>query len=169
MINQKFLIATILKPRGLKGVVKAKLYSDSFSTVKNLGTAFLGDEEIEVESAQFEGDFAYFKFYNIDDVEKAESLRGKDVFVDRNDIEISDDRNFIADLIGMEIFIGDKLLGILQDVLQYGSADVYQMKTVNGSKAFFPALKKLILEINLTENKIVLDKEVYKQVAVYEE
>ena len=52
--------------------------------------------------------------------------------------------------------------------MQNGAADVYVIKSEK-SECMVPALKKLLLLVDVENKKIVLDKEVFEQVVVYED
>ena len=52
------------------------------------------------------------------------------------------------------------------DVLQYGSADVYVVRTSDGTVSF-PALKETLREIDAAEGRIVLDEAMFSRTAVY--
>ena len=96
-----------------------------------------------------------------------ENLRGKSVTVRRADLPAPPkDRYYIADLLGADVIVGGDVIGELVDVLQYGSADVYVVKTANGTVSF-PALKEVVRTIDPDEGKIVLDDRMFERTAVY--
>ncbi|MDD4839465.1 MAG: ribosome maturation factor RimM [Clostridia bacterium] len=168
MKEQFFCIGQIVRPRGLKGTCKVQLLTDIFAHFQELDYVFLDKkEQVAIESSQFESNFAYFKFEGIDDIDAAEKLRGKKVYIPHDSIKIPEGRYFISDLIDVDVFVGSRLLGTLVDVLQYGSADVYIVKTENKGNVSFPALKKLIMNIDINANKMLLDEKVFVEVAVY--
>lgn len=169
MKKEKFDIGPIVKPRGLKGVVKVNLHTDKFFHFKDLSSVEIDNKQYDVESSQFEGNFAYFKFKNFDTIEDAETLRGRHIFVKRSQVNIDKDRHFIADLLGSKVFINDENIGVLKKILQNGSADVYSVELQNGKSVLFPALKTLVVEIDLEKEKIVLDEKIYNQVAVFQD
>ena len=100
----------------------------------------------------------------------AELLRGADIYITRDELpELEEDQYLIIDLIGTEVYTnaGD-FIGVLKEILQHGSADVYVVKKPNKS-LMFPAIKDLILDIDLDKNKIIVDKKRFGEVAVYED
>ena len=59
------------------------------------------------------------------------------------------------------------VLGRLQEVYQAGGNDVYQ---VEGARGFlFPALKKVIAQVDLEQGTMTLRAEALEQVAVYDD
>lgn len=72
----------------------------------------------------------YLTLLGVDSVEKAELLRGKFVTANRNDLpKLPDGKYYIVDMIGIDVVVGGEVVGEVCDVQQYGSADVYVVKT----------------------------------------
>lgn len=166
-MKAELTIGKVLRPRGVKGVAKIEAYSGNASRLLNLRTMKVGDIEFAVENASAEGGFLYVKFAGVNTPEDVENLRGKSVTVRRADLPAPPkDRYYIADLLGADVIVGGDVIGELVDVLQYGSADVYVVKTANGTVSF-PALKEVVRTIDPDEGKIVLDDRMFERTAVY--
>ncbi len=73
---------------------------------------------------------------------------------------------YIVDILGSDVYVGGDRIGELIDVLQYGSADVYVIKTENGSVSV-PALKETLKQVDTEEGKIILDRLMFDRTAVY--
>ena len=59
-------------------------------------------------------------------------------------------------------------VGTLIDVLQYGTVDTYVFRTRKGS-LMAPALKKVFVETDVENRKIIVDRERLEEVAVLED
>jgi 16S rRNA processing protein RimM len=59
-------------------------------------------------------------------------------------------------------------VGVLIDVLQYGTVDTYVFRTKHGS-LMAPALKAVFVETDVENRKIVVDRERLEEVAVLED
>ena len=103
----------------------------------------------------------------VDSVEKAESLRGKLVTCDRNDLPaLEEGEHYIVDMIGLAVVVNGETKGRISDILQYGSADVYVVK--NGDVQFsFPAIKGVVKQVDIDGGKIVVDDFLFDRVVVY--
>ena len=166
-MKTEFTIGKVLRPRGIKGVVKIETYSDNTARLTGLRTLNVGGTHYRVENASSEGVFLYVKLSGIDTPEGAEVLRGKEVKVARTELPPPPDgRYYIADLLGCDVFAGGERVGELVDVLQYGSADVYVVRTAEGSVSF-PALKETVKEIDTENGVIRLDGRMFERTAVY--
>lgn len=166
-MKDEFAIGRVLRPRGLKGVVKLETWSENTSRLLHIRHLRVGGELFDVENVTAEGSFLYVKFAGIDTPEEAEALRGKEVSAARGELPPPPDgRYYIADILGADVYASGERVGELVDVLQYGSADVYVVKTDQGSVSF-PALKEVIREIDAEKGVITLDGMMFMRTAVY--
>ena len=173
-MQQYLCIGTITKPQGIRGEVKILPLTDDITRFVRLKKIFIQNgsvyEEREVDSARVDNSFAYIKLAGVEDMSAADSLRGKDVFVDRkNAVRLPKGRWFIADLIGCKVQ-GDagSEIGVLGDVLQAGGNDVYVVKK-GGKTLMFPAIKALLVSVDVETKLIVVDEKRLQEVAVYED
>lgn len=68
-----------------------------------------------------------------------------------------EDTYFIADLIGLNVYTDEgKLLGRLEDIYNSGSSDIYVVKNELGKQILLPAIKDVIKQIDLNDEKIVV-------------
>ena len=82
-------------------------------------------------------------------MEQAESLRGKILYISRDDITLPDGRYFIDDLIGCGVFDADsgENYGEISDVSQTGANDVWHIKS--GEKEYLlPAIDEVIVSVD---------------------
>ena len=166
-MKSEFTIGKILRPRGIKGVAKIEVYTEDSSRLLRLKKLTVGGREYCVENVTSDGGFLYVKLKGVDTPEAVEALRGADVKVLRSELPPPPaDHYYIADLLGADVVVNGDVLGELVDVLQYGSADVYVVKTADGSVSF-PAIKEVVRTIDAENGKIILDDRMFGRTAVY--
>ena len=166
-MTSEFEIARILKPRGLKGEMKVEFYSSDTARLSHLKNVRLKDTYYAVEHIIPEGAYGVIKLIGVDSVESAELLRGQFLYARRDELPpLPDGKHYIIDIIGLNVIVAGECVGTITDVLQYGSADVYVVKTANGTLSF-PALKQLIKLVDLDGGKMVLDDMMFPRVVVY--
>ena len=149
-MNEFFELGRILKPRGIKGEVKTEFFTDDLSRVDYLDFVYFkhGQEmsKVDICSKRISGSYVYLHLFNVSDRNDAEKLRGQIFYIDRaNAAPLPEGSFYISDLIGLEVR-DDKgfVLGVLKDILQYGSADIY---CVEGESRFmFPAVPDIFIE-----------------------
>lgn len=73
------------------------------------------------------------------------------MLADRSQLDSLTDgaRYFITDLIGLEVFWGERLLGQVTDVIATGANDVYSIKTPEGRELLIPAISQVVKEIDI--------------------
>ena len=162
-------IGKILRPKGIKGAIKVEGITDDNSRFLRLKEIYISKVCYKVEKVQLDGNFVLLKLFGTDTPEDADKLRNKAIFIERSEsVELDDDHNLIVDLIGMNVFVGEKLIGKLTDVLQYGAADVYVVKGEK-SEISFPELKRLVKSVDVSGGEMRLDEKVFGEVAIENE
>jgi 16S rRNA processing protein RimM len=170
-MNNKIAVAKIVKPQGIKGEVKLKFLGNDPSELLDLEEVYLSeksDESIKVLKAWRHKDGVFMALNGVTTRNEAEELRGTTLFIDAEDIEPPEGEYYITDLIGCDIVLeGGEVLGKLQNILQHGAADIYEVK---GARNFMmPALKKVIVTTDIDDKVITVNKEALAEVVVYED
>lgn len=159
-------IGKIVASRGLDGTIKinsAFLKQD----FKNLKTCFVENVEYKIEKYSGKKLCLFFKLENVNNIEEAEKLKNKKIFVNREDIVLKDDEYLVDDLINMQVFTDeDVLLGNLISIENFGSKDVYTIKN-NKTEHTFCLIEGLIKEVDYKNNKIILNSKKLNEVLVW--
>ncbi len=165
-------IGKILKPHGIQGQLKVRLYSDNVEAFERRGFAFIRqDSEVRrVGYAVIRADapFVYVIMGGVSTRTDAEALSGLPLFLRRSDLDDTDEgEHYIVDLIGLKVVDESNAeLGVLKDILQHGAADVYVVK---GEKSFmFPAIKRVITEVDLEAGVLRVNAQALEEVTVYD-
>lgn len=161
-------IGEVLKPQGIKGEIKVKSFFDVPEDFSGLSSLTIDNIDYLVTGVRIREGFVYLRLKGVDSIESAELLRGKVLEIARESApKLPDGRFYIEDILGLEVEDETGIrLGVLNDVSQYGAADIYSVK---GEKNFmFPALNSVIKKIDIGGRKIVLDGSELLKVAVYE-
>ena len=172
MLQAYLAIGQVLKPHGVRGEVKVKPLTDDPRRFFALERVFLRDSEgyapHGAHCIRVHDGFAYLRFDGAEDRAAAETLRGQLLYVDRaHAVELPEDTEFICDLIGCVAFdTRGERVGALTDVLQPGAHDVYVFDTPDG-ELLVPALKRVILEVDVAARRMLIDSRTLAEVAVY--
>jgi len=157
------LIGKIVKPHGLKGNVKIISYAESVSTYDAIKTVYLKDRNGKVQPLHISKALPAGKgmvilaLDEIEDVSKAEALRGLELFIDRKDLEEpAEDEYYQHDLIGLEVFtLEGSNLGLIKEIMPTGSNDIMVVKK-GKTEHLIPAIKDVVIKVSLTERKVVI-------------
>ena len=174
MKDNYLAIGEITKPQGVRGQLKLRPITCDISRFEDLQEAFLEQEgrfqAVRLKVDRITPDAVYLTMEGIDDRTQAELLRGRMLYVDREHaVSLDEDSNFLCDLIGLRGEVNDgRQLGRLRDVLQPGGNDVYVFKGAMG-EVLVPALKSVVLRVDLDEGVMVLDGQRLDEVAVFDD
>ncbi len=156
-----FEIGYISNTHALKGELKVRNYSSNqkrFEELKSILVEQNGEyTNYQIENVRYQKDVVLLKLKDVDTIEQAERLKGHSIFIERKDApKLSEGSYYIADLIGLEVFEDDTLVGTLEDVFTAGAADVYVIKRKGKDDLLLPALKEVILDVDIENKKIMV-------------
>lgn len=157
---QKYLeIGKIVGTHGINGEVKMEVWADSPDFAKKLKTLYFekGDVKIEKTACRVHKNLALLTIKDITDPSKADLLRGKVVYMDRDEVRLPKNRFFVADLIGLKAYDGNtnQYYGEITDVLRTGANNVYKIEN-DGKEYLFPAVDQFIKRTDIDEGVIEL-------------
>ncbi len=156
--NNYLIIGKIGKPHGLKGEFIIHFYLDrdedpSFTEfyIKQ-GNDYVIFQGLTIKLA---GNHYLGKIQGVDAREKAHEYCNLDLYINRNDLpETNEDEYYYTDLIGSICYYEGDVLGKLEDIHNFGSSDLFGIKTNTGKYIYIPYLKDLLQEINIDEGTI---------------
>ena len=165
-MNDEYIIVGKL---GRTREVYGELYITPFTDFPD---RFLGMTEIYVSSknswelkkivsSRMIGDRPVIKFEGVTSLEAAASLTNRELAVKKSQlVELPDDRFYIFDLVGCEVFDDstDETLGTIVDVEQYPANDVYVIETGDGSSARLPAVKQFVKSVDINGKRVTVDR-----------
>lgn len=155
---RKFLQAgKVVGTHGIRGEIRVQPWCDSAVFLAKFKVFYIdkdGNEALQVKS-RAHGNICLVKIDGVDTVEAAERLRGKVLYIDRDDCVLPDGSYFIDDIIGCTVFDFEtkKEYGKIVDVSQTGANDVWHVK--NGDSEFLiPKVEEFIKQVDI-ENALV--------------
>lgn len=157
MLN-RFKLGQIVNAVGLKGENRVYPYTDYKERFEELKQLYIEDEIYEIEKVRYMGQMVIIKFVGISDRNAAEALKGKYLYIDReNARKLDEDEYFVADLIGMKVQDGaGNPVGMLSDVIQNTAQDVYEIELPDGKKFMIPAVGEFILDVDMDSRIMVV-------------
>ena len=148
MKKQYIEAGKIVGTHGLKGECRIDPWCDSAAFLCRFRRLFdASGREMKVRGAKVQKNIAIVHFDGIDSVEQADLLRGRIVYIDRNDVRLPKGTHFIQDLIGLRVEDADDgtVYGEITDVLKTGANDVYQV-TKDGKDYLVPVIPDIVVE-----------------------
>ena len=152
-MEDRFQVGVITTTHGVRGDVKVFPPTDDSKRFRKLKEVILdtGKEEkvLEVEGVKFFKNLVILKFRDYDNINDIEKYKGCSLYVTRaNAVRLKRDEYFVADLIGMDVFLEDgQPFGTLKDVMETGANDVYVIEMSDGREVLVPAIKDCIRKV----------------------
>ena len=162
MVKEFLECGKIVTTHGVKGEVKIDVWADTPEFLKEFKTFYLdnGKAELKVKSSRVHKGALLAVFDGVDNMDKAEAMRGKILFIRRADADLSDGKFFWQDLMGLEVVdINDNsvVFGKIHDISSIpGANDVYYILNEDGKEYLIPGIKDIVKKIDLEENKMYI-------------
>ena len=155
---REVLLAAIIGAQGLKGEVKAKIFTEVPDALTRYGA--LHDRkgrmyEITALRPAKEGE-AVIAFSGITDRSAAEALKGTELFIARDALPATDAEEFYhADLIGLEAQDSEgRVLGKVAAIHNYGAGDVIEITRADGDSVMLAFTRETVPLIDIAGGRI---------------
>ena len=147
-------IGKIARPHGVRGTLKVLPLTDDKTRYNKLKKIYIqtrhGIKEFDILAVRYQDKFVLLDLVGIETMTEAESYIGNYIVIDKKDrMPLHENTYYIEDLIGLNVYEKDTYLGKLTDVMQPGSNDVYIITLEDGKEILLPAIKSVILEVNI--------------------
>ena len=156
------LVGKVIKPHGLRGLVRVLSYARTIESFLHSGTVFLGQDgqepvEYTVLDVKPHKNICLMRVKGIDTFEKADSFRGADILIKKDLLtKNSDDEYYWFELIDLKVYLDTgKYLGIIKEIIPTGSNDVYVVKQ-NDSEFLIPAIHEVVIKIDLDKGEMII-------------
>ena len=153
----------IVNTFGIKGMVKVKPFTENTKKrFDNLKKVYIKNKnekkEYEIEEVKYHKEMVLIKFKGIENPEQANMLRNSYLVIDReNEKPLEEGTYYIVDMIGLEVYTEEgKKIGILDDIFNSGSSDIYVVKDELGKQILLPAIEEVIKRIDMKERKMIV-------------
>jgi len=161
MADKQILLGRIIGPHGLKGEVKIKSFTADPLDIASYGPVTAGDGRLfRLVNPRLQGEVVIAGLKGVTDRNVAETLKGVELKVDRDDLPETDDGEYYeADLIGLAVFDegGDKV-GEALGLQNFGAGELLEIKRTTGSTAFVPFADSMVPEVDVEKGRIVLSE-----------
>ncbi len=157
------IVARIVAPFGVRGEVKAEIWTDFPDRLAQRETVFLGcaDEEprpYTVRGVRFHQGQVLFRFDGCDDRNAAERLRGLLVQIPSAEAApLPEGSYYLYQIIGLEVWDTDgKRRGTITAVMTTASNEVYVVEGEQG-EVLVPAIADVVLDVDLEHGRMTVD------------
>ncbi len=162
--SEWIVLATIVRPHGLKGEVKLSLSCSGLERLKNCPSLTLIREgqvlkKVTVGRAFLHNDGdAVVRLLEVEGVEEAEALRGAELAVPESDrAPLNDNEYYVSDLMGLRVETSSgEPLGVVEEVMDETVNAVLVVRR-EGKEVLLPVLKSVVKHVDLKNRVVVAD------------
>ena len=148
---ERIKLGIITAPVGIKGEVRVFPYTDEITRFSAIKELYIEGTESKVQSVRYQGSMVVLKLAGVDDRNAAEAARNKTLYLDKSKLwKVPKGTYFNQDLIGMSVLSTDgRILGVLAEVIQNTSQDIYRVEKPAGGSFMIPAVKEFIKDVDV--------------------
>lgn len=152
MVKPYLEIGKIVGTHGLKGEVRIEPWCDSPQFFSQFKTLYFdeGKTPVKVNSRPHKN-MIIAKLEGVDSIDDAEKLRGKLLWMDRNDVQLNEGVYYIQDLLGCKVIDIDsnREYGIISKVHNAPVNDVYEITDNNNYKYLIPVIPDVVKSVDV--------------------
>ena len=155
-MKQAFIEAgRITSTHGVHGEVKIEVWLDTPEDLKHYRRVFIDGQEKKLLSVRQQNRFVIVKLHQIDDINAAQPLKGKTVYIAREDAPLPPGGYFLQDLLDAKVVLEDgSPVGVLTEILERPANNVYVVTDPDGREILIPVVPAFIIRAD-AENGIV--------------
>lgn len=155
-MKQAFIEAgRITSTHGVHGEVKIEVWLDTPEDLKHYRRIFIDGQERKLLSVRQQNRFVIVKLHQIDDINAAQPLKGKTVYIAREDAPLPPGGYFLQDLLDAKVVLEDgSPVGVLTEILERPANNVYVVTAPDGKEILIPVVPAFIIRAD-AENGIV--------------
>lgn len=163
MQKQYLEVGRIVGTHGIRGEMRVECWANSPDFLKKFKKLYLDEGKTEIAvSCRPHKNIALMTVKGVGSIEEADTLRGKVLYIDRDDVTLEEGEHFVQDIIGLKVTDADNgtVYGVVSDVLKTGSNDVYEMKAdegrLGGKLYYIPVIPDIIDRFDFDEGAVYI-------------
>lgn len=158
----RILVGIIGSPFGVKGFVRIKSYSDNpkrFSPGQAMSLDSGNSHRIvKIEKSRISGDCYIAKLEGVDDRNAAADLKGAELSIESSQLPKKEQDEFWEhELIEMHVLDEKRnYLGNIVEIIETKANDVYVVRKQDGAEFCVPAIKQVVLCVDVKEREMTI-------------
>lgn len=145
----------IINTHGVSGELKIEVWLDSPSFMKGFKRFYIGEKEYAVRASRVFKGFLLLSLDGIEDMNAAQSLKGRTVYILRSDAKLPKGAFFLCDIIGSKVLDeAGREIGILAEIMESPAQPIYVVK--GSAEHLIPAVPEFIMSTDLSKHEIIV-------------
>lgn len=161
--NNYVSIGKILNFHGVQGEAKLGYSKNREEFLSNLKEVFVSQDgeykKLEIARIKFTPKCGIIKFKGIDSLNDILAYKNQLLFVEESTIRefLEDDEFLIDELVGLDVYDGDKKVGAVVGVSNNGASDLLSVKTLSKNICLVPFVKAIVIDVSIKDRKIQIN------------
>ncbi|MDR3179173.1 MAG: ribosome maturation factor RimM [Oscillospiraceae bacterium] len=160
-MKKNFLeVGRIASFHGIRGAVNIVPWCNSPDFICKFSNLYLGEkkEKLEIEFCYVHKLNVVIKFRNKNTKLDIDNLKDEILYIYRKDVTLEEGEFFLQDIIGIDVLDVEtkKRYGKVTDVTKTLANDVYTIVSDDGKSHFLPAVKDVLIDINVNKEFILV-------------
>ena len=161
--NSYISVGKILNFHGVRGEAKLGYSKNRESFISQLEYVYVqeGSEYIKlgISNIRFTPKCAIIKFVGIDSLNEILEYKNKLLFVEEQTVRefLEEDEFLIDELVGLDVYDGDKKVGAVVGVSNNGASDLLSVKTLSKQVSLVPFVKAIVLSVDIQNRRIQIN------------
>lgn len=163
MKNSFVSVGKILNFHGVQGEAKLGYSKNREEFLSKLKSVYvqLGEEykQLEIARIRFTPKCGIIKFKGIDTLNDILEYKNQLLFVDEETARefLEEDEFLIDELVGLDVYDGEKKVGAVVGVSNNGASDLLSVKTLNKKVSLVPFVKAIVLSVDIKNRRIKIN------------
>lgn len=154
----KIHVATISEPHGIKGDVKITSLTSPIDNLLSYDKLYdINGVEFSIKPRFIHKNKIIARINEIDSRNECEKLLNTKLYISREDFaQVAEDEFYYQDLLGCNV-VGEnnEIIGVVNQVDNFGSGDLIEVKFNNDTMAYFPFIKEIFPKVDLAQRILV--------------
>lgn len=158
-------IGKITKAQGVKGEFRLRPNAYEFAHYVDIKVMSFDGKDYDVEHVSLRNGFVVVKLKGINDRNLVETLVGTTIYAEMPKRELADNEYYVESIVGLEVVDSKskKYLGVISQINNYGSTDVYTVET-EASEYMFPVARGVIVKVDLDNKKLFVNSKILDEI-----
>lgn len=161
MIKKMIETGKFVGTHGVRGGLRVQPWCDSPEFLCGLARLYFknGDEmeQLTVRSSRPHGNIVIMELEGVTSIEQAERLRGRVLYLNREDLRLAEGQYLISDLLDCAVFddMTGEALGKITEVSKTGANDVWHIER-DGQEYLIPAIDEVVKQVEPENGRVTI-------------
>jgi len=153
------LIGRLQRVHGVDGEIAMRVLTDFPQRIRHGKQVFVGEDyqQMIIESVRPKAELLLLTFKGITTRDAAQELTNLEVFVEaRNLPKLPEGKYYHHQILGLQVYEGEKLLGYINEIIETGANDVFAVRLTRGDELLIPNIPEVVLAVELEEKRMLV-------------